>query len=117
MEYPSNFKHFQKKKDCHSQCISKLTIVQELIRPLTKKHRVRTSFQSQNVKGSLTLVMSSGKHFYHIFPSLRGEMICKVSPLLKFQIIGVFVNRLAADYKYPVPDIENLLFPIQMQLS
>ena len=44
-------------------------------------------------------------------------MICKISPLLKFQIIGVFVNRLAADYKYPVPDIENLLFPIQMQLS
>ena len=24
MEYPSNFKHFQKKEDCHSQCISEI---------------------------------------------------------------------------------------------
>ena len=24
MESPSNFKHFQKKEDCHSQCISEM---------------------------------------------------------------------------------------------
>ena len=24
MESPSNFKHFQKKEDCHSQCISEI---------------------------------------------------------------------------------------------
>ena len=44
-------------------------------------------------------------------------MIWKTSPLLKFQMIGVFVNTLTPDYKYPVQDCENLLFPIQMQLS
>ena len=44
-------------------------------------------------------------------------MIRKISPLTKFQILEVFVNTLTADYKYPVPDCENLPFPIQMQLS
>ena len=39
-------------------------------------------------------------------------MIRKISPLMKFQILEVFVNTLTADYKYPVPDCENLPFPI-----
>ena len=30
--------------------------------------------------------------FYHLFPSLWGEMIRKIFPLLKFENIGVFVN-------------------------
>ena len=29
----------------------------------------------------------------------------------------VFVNTLTVNYKYPLPDCENLPFPIQMQLS
>ena len=44
-------------------------------------------------------------------------MIRKISPLLKFEILGVFVNILTAEDKYPVQDCENLQFPIQMQLS
>ena len=43
-------------------------------------------------------------------------MICKISPLLKFEILGVFVNTLTADDKYPVRDCGDLQFPIQMQL-
>ena len=31
--------------------------------------------------------------------------------------MGVFINTWTADYKYPVPDCENLLFPIQIKLS
>ena len=33
-----------------------------------------------------------------------------------FEIIGLFDNTWTADYKYPVLDCENLLFPIQIQL-
>ena len=44
-------------------------------------------------------------------------MISKITPLLKFEIIGVFVNTLTADYKYASLDCENLQFLIQMQLS
>ena len=44
-------------------------------------------------------------------------MIYKIPPLFKFEILGVFVNTLAPDDKYPVLDYENLHIPIQMQLS
>ena len=44
-------------------------------------------------------------------------MILKISPLLKFKLLGVFVNSLSADDKYLVGDCENLLFPIQTEVS
>ena len=33
------------------------------------------------------------------------------------EILGVFVNLMTADDKYPVQDCKNLPLPIQMQLS
>ena len=44
-------------------------------------------------------------------------MTWKISPSLKFEMIGLFVNTWTADYKYRVPDFENLLFPIRIMLS
>ena len=44
-------------------------------------------------------------------------MICKISILLKFDMLGVFVNTLSADDKYPVRECENLLLSIERQLS
>ena len=40
-----------------------------------------------------------------------------MAPLLLGEIFGVSVNTLTADGKYFVQDCENLLLPIQMQLS
>ena len=40
-----------------------------------------------------------------------------MSPLVLGEILGIFVNTLTADGKYPVPGCENLQLPIQMQLS
>ena len=37
----------------------KLETVNDLVRPLSKKHRFRTPFDSKHVKGSQTLVKSS----------------------------------------------------------
>ena len=84
--------------------------VKALVKPLTKKCCFRRSFDSQHVQWSQTLVKSSWEHFYHIFPSLWGQIIWKMLLLLKFEMIGVFVNTWAADFKYPVPDCENLQF-------
>ena len=63
-----------------------------MVRQLTKQRRVGTSFDSQHVKGFQILEKSSWELFYHIFSSLWGEMIWKISPWFKFEIIGVFVN-------------------------
>ena len=63
-----------------------------MVRPPTRKRRVRTCFDGYQVKGSKTLVKSSWEHFDHIFSSLWGELIRKKCPLFKFKIIEVFVN-------------------------
>ena len=108
---------FEKKKIAIANVFPKLPNVQGLFTPLTIQRRLKTFFDSQHVKRFQTLVKSSWDPFYHTFSSLWGEMIWKISPWLKFKIIGWFVNTWTADYKYPVPDCENLLFPIQIQLS
>ena len=107
---------FKKKKIVIANVFPKLVTVQYLVTPLTIERRLKTSFYSQQVKRFQTLVKSSWEHFYHIFWSLWGEMIWKISTWLKFDIIGLFANTCTADYKYHVPDCENLLFPIQVQL-
>ena len=48
----------------------KLNTVRELVKPLFKKHRFRTTFDSQHIKGSQILVKSASEHFDQIFPSL-----------------------------------------------
>ena len=107
----------KEKKIVIGNAFPKLGTAQGLVTPLTIQRHLKTSFDSQHVKRFETLVKSSWEHFYHISSSLWGEIIWKTSPWLKFGIIGLFVNTWTADYKYPVPDCENLPFPIQIQLS
>ena len=38
-------------------------------------------------------------------------------PLVLGEILGMFVNALTADGKYPVEGCENFQIPIEMQLS
>ena len=40
-----------------------------------------------------------------------------MSPLVLGEILGVFVDKLTADGKYPIEDCENLQLPIQMHIS
>ena len=71
----------------------KLAKVQCLFTPLTIQRRLKTSFDSQHVKRFQTLVKSSWEHFYHIFSTLWGEIIWKLSPRLKFEIIGFLITH------------------------
>ena len=107
----------KKKKIVRASVLPKLATVQGLVTPLSIQRALKTSFNSQQGKRVQTLVKSSWEHFYHIFPSLWGQIIWKLSPWLKFEIIGLFANTWTSDYKYPVTDGENLPFPNQIQLS
>ena len=51
-----------------------------------------------------------------IFLSLSGKLIWKMSPAVLGESVGVFVNTLTADGKYPVQGCANLSLPIHMQL-
>ena len=117
METPSNFEHFKKNDIVIGNGFPKLTTVQGLVTPLTIQRRLKTSFDSRHVKPFQTLVKSSWEHFYQMFSSLWGEMIYNISRWSKFETIGLFVNTWTADFRYPVPDCETLLFPMQIELS
>ena len=56
-------------------------------------------------------------HTDHVFPLFSRNLIWKMSPLVIGEILGVFVNTLTADGKYPAEDWKSLQLPIQMQLS
>ena len=91
--------------------------VKILLRPLSKKHCFKTRFDNTPVKLSQIPVKYLWKCFYHIFSSFSGRLIRKTSSLVLGEVLGVFVNILTADDKYPLQDCENLQLPIQMQLS
>ena len=84
---------------------------------MSKKSRFRECFDKQYGKRGQTLLKSASQHLYHIHWSLARKLCSKKSLLLTCQILGLLVNTLAADEKYPVLNRDNLTIPIQMQLS
>ena len=48
----------------------KVQTVKNLVRPLSKKHRFRTPFDTQHVKGPQTLVKFAREYFHLVFSSL-----------------------------------------------
>ena len=117
MKYHQILNIFVKKMIEIPNVFPKLLTIKDLVKPRSRKRHFRTSFDTQRVNVRETLVESKWQHFYHIFWSLWREFICKTSRLFEYEILGVFVNTLTVDDKYPLWDCENLQFPIQMQLS
>ena len=95
---------------------AKLQTVKNLVKILSKRRPFRPRFDSQHVKASQIVAKSQWAHFYHVFPSFWGKLIWELSPLVIGETLGVFLNTLTADNKYPVQDCENLRLSIQMQL-
>ena len=75
-----------------------------------------TRFETQHVKVSHILAKSPWQHFHHVFLSFWEKLIWKMSPRLFLEILGVFLNTLTADAKYPFEDWDILQFPMHMQL-
>ena len=57
------------------------------------------------------------QHFYDIHWPLPRPLSWINSVLLTWKILGLLVNTLPANEKYPVLNKENLIIPIQMQFS
>ena len=112
-----NFEHFDKKDDAHRFCNFKITDSEYVIWKMSKEPRFRGPFDKQHGKGAGALSKSAWQHVYHIHWSLHTHLTWKKSLFLTCQILGLLVNTLAADEKYPVLNRDNLTIPIQMQLS
>ena len=61
--------------------LTRLQTVKILVRPLSKMRRFRKRFDSQHVKALQILVKYPWERFYHVFSSLSGKLIWKMSPL------------------------------------
>ena len=94
----------------------KLKAEKDLVKPLFKKWRFMTPFNSQHVKGSKALVKSIWQHFYHIFSSLWKKQTWETCVLVICETLGLFVNTLIADGKYSFCNSIILRQLIQMQL-
>ena len=82
-----------------------------------KKSYFRGPFDKQHGKRAQALLKCTLQHLDDIHRSLPRKLSWKKSLLLTCQILGLLVNTLAADEKYPVLNRDNLTIPIQMQLS
>ena len=67
---------------------------------MPKKPRVRALMDSQQVKGSETLLKSARRYFCHIFLSFWKKISSKNSFLVVPEILRLFVNILTPDDKY-----------------
>ena len=80
----------------------KLQTVKIFVRKFSKEHRFGTGFGSQHVKASQLLAKSPWERFYHVPLSFWEKLIWKMSHLVLCEILGVFVDKLTADGKYPI---------------
>ena len=112
-----NFEHFDKKDDADRFCIFEITHSENVVRKISKKLSLREPFNKQHGKLPEALLKPASQHLYHIHWSLPSQLSWKKSLLLTCQILGLLVNTLAADEKYPVLNRDNLTIPIQMHLS
>ena len=84
---------------------------------MSKNSRFTRPFDKEHGKRSQALFKSASKHLYHNHWWLSSQLIWKKSLFLTCQILGLLVNTLAADEKYPVVNREILMIPVQVQLS
>ena len=84
---------------------------------MSEKFSFRGCFDKQYGKHAQTQLNSASQHLYHVYWSLARKFCSKKSLLLTCQILGLLVNTLTADEKYPVLNRDKLTIPIQMQLS
>ena len=84
---------------------------------MPKKFRFRGPFEKQHGKRAQALLKFASQHFDYTHWSLPSQLNLKKSLLLTCQILGLLLNTLAADEKYPVLNRDNLTIPIHIQLS
>ena len=87
-----------------------------VVRYMCKKSRFRLTVEKEHSKRVSTLFKSDGQHLYHIYWSTGRKFSGKNSLLVICESLRVFVNRMTAVDKCSLPNRDNLMQPIHMQL-
>ena len=84
---------------------------------MPEKPYFRTAFGNEPVNGYQTLLKSARHYYYPIFPWICDKLSWKKSALVRSKILGLFVNKLTAKYKYSRRNMQTLAQQVQTPLS
>ena len=88
-----------------------------VIRYMFKISCFRLPFQKEHSKRLSTLFKSDRQHLDHVYSSTGTQYRCKKSLLVICKSLRLFVNTMSAVDKCSLPNRDNLMQPIHMQLS
>ena len=108
---------FRKKMTLIAYLFLRLRPAKNVVRYMCKKSRFRLPFQKEHGKRVSTLFKSERQHLRHIYCSMGRQFSCKKSLLVICQRLRLFVNTMSAVDKCSLPNRDNLMQPIHMQLS
>ena len=86
LESRSNLKYFRKKMMIIANMFPKSQTVQNFVTPLCKKCCFQIRLDSRHMQVSRILSKSPRECFYHLFSSICGKLIFKLSPLVLGEI-------------------------------
>ena len=95
----------------------RLRPAKNVVRYMSKKFRLRLPFQNQHGKWVSTFSKFERQNLYHIYWSTRRQFSCKKSLLVICKSLRLFVNTMSAVDKSSLPNTDNLMQPIHIQLS
>ena len=95
----------------------RLRPAKNVVRYMCKKYRFRVPFQKEHGKWVATLFQFDRQNLYHIYWSTRMQLSCKKSLLMICKSLRLFVNTVSAVDKCSLPNRDNLMRTIHIQLS
>ena len=95
----------------------RLRPAKDVVRYMCKKSRFRLPFQKEHGKRVSALFKFEGQHLYDIYWALGRQFSCKKYLLDRCKSLRLFVNTMNAVDKCSLPIRDNLMEPIDMQLS
>ena len=95
----------------------KLLAAKIVLRYICRKSRFRLPFRKKHGKRVSTLFKSERQHLRHIYCPTGRQFSSKKSLLVICESLGLFVNTMTAVDKCSLPNGDNLMRLIHMQLS
>ena len=108
---------FKKRMTLIAYLLLTLRPAKNVVRYMCKKSRFTLPFQKEHSKRVSTLFKFERQHVYHIY-WLTGSQFCwKKSLLVRCKSLRLFLNTMVAVEKCSLPNRDNLMEPIHMELS
>ena len=95
----------------------RLRSAKNVVRYMSKKSRFRLPFQKEHGKRVSTLSKFERQNLNHIYWSTRRQFSCKKSLLGIWKSLRLFVNTMRSVDKCSLPNTDNLMQHIHIQLS